>query len=231
MSKKHTRKSKKVERRVPVSAQEEERFFQNRLAKLKEEMQGIEEVEDPTPPVRSKLKKLKEATKVAKKKGKVEEVVVKPVVAEETEGNLVTAKELADDLGTTPLSLRKRLREAGMEKPSGRWEWPEDHPDLAVIRGLYTDSKEEVVEEKPAKGKKAKKEAAAPAPAPAKEKKSKKEKVVEVVEEDEDEGDEEFDLEELTVAELRTLCDDEGIKYSKKDKKPALIEKLMEAGE
>ena len=161
---------------------------------------------------------------MAKKKGnkKVKEEVREVV----EEGNTVTAKDLADALGITPLLLRKKLRSAGMEKPTegGRWEWPEDHPDIDTILG-WKDEGDEVAE-KPKKEKKSRK---------------KKQEVVEEVEEDEEDEEEEdeeedeeeegIDLESMTLKELRALCDEEGIEYKKKHKKAALIEMLLDSEE
>lgn len=223
MSKKHSRKLKSTRKRVPVTAAEEERYFQSKLAQLKEEMSSLEEHPTETKAVKKKSKK--EATKVAKKgKAKVEEKVTKKAAPAEEVGT-VTAKDLADALGLTPLLLRKKLRNAGMEKPEGgRWEWPEDHPDVDTILGWKN---EEEPEAKPAKKEKAEKP---------KRGKKKAEPVVEEVEEDEEDEEEEedeegIDLEAMTLKELRELCDDEGIEYTKKDKKAALIEMLLDSEE
>jgi len=50
------------------------------------------------------------------------------------EGPVVTIKDLADELGMEPTVLRKKLRNSDIKKPGGRWEWPENHPDLEIIR-------------------------------------------------------------------------------------------------
>lgn len=97
-------------------------------------------------------KSTKKDTKPAKKAPVVEETdeIVTP---------RVTAKALASELGTDDRAFRKFLREVvGKEnKPSGRWEWDEDDPQLDEIREAYAakkagkeadaDSDEEVDEE------------------------------------------------------------------------------------
>lgn len=48
--------------------------------------------------------------------------------------DIITVKDLADEIGIDPTELRKRLRDSDLKKPSGRWEWTKDHADLKVIR-------------------------------------------------------------------------------------------------
>lgn len=64
--------------------------------------------------------------------------------------DLVTAKELASELGTEDRILRRTLRKlekAKKIKPKqGRWEWAPDSPDLQVIKdnfGKKADEEEE----------------------------------------------------------------------------------------
>jgi SNF2 family DNA or RNA helicase len=71
-----------------------------------------------------KEEKAKEGKSKKEKKEKRPEII----------GEIVTIKDLADELKMEPTDLRKRLRGSDLEKPSGRWEWPIDHKDLAVIR-------------------------------------------------------------------------------------------------
>ena len=49
---------------------------------------------------------------------------------------IVTVKDLADELGTQPKTLRKWLRK-NAKKVSGRWEWEADSPELDEIRAKY----------------------------------------------------------------------------------------------
>ena len=53
----------------------------------------------------------------------------------ETE-EIVTLKELAYELGTTPKALRKWLRDHKIKKPGSRWEWLENDQRLEEIRQL-----------------------------------------------------------------------------------------------
>lgn len=49
---------------------------------------------------------------------------------------IVTLKELAYELGTTPKALRKWLRDHKIKKPGSRWEWLENDQRLEEIRQL-----------------------------------------------------------------------------------------------
>jgi len=55
--------------------------------------------------------------------------------------NLVTVKELAIELGLSPKSLRKRIRDNNIPKPSTRWEWNEDDEVVKLIRSWKTNGK------------------------------------------------------------------------------------------
>ena len=55
--------------------------------------------------------------------------------------NLITLKELAGELNTTPKGLRKWLRDNNIPKPGSRWEWPENHESLDLIRTLRNSTK------------------------------------------------------------------------------------------
>lgn len=54
--------------------------------------------------------------------------------AEEAVEEVVTLKELAFELGTTPKGLRKWLRDNKFPKPGKRWEWPTEDSQLSEIR-------------------------------------------------------------------------------------------------
>src|SRR5690606_2860284 len=124
--------------------------FQKKLEEMKMELEAqaedidedIDEVEEPAPKKSEKRKK-----KSKKRAGKEEEPVKKakkkkvketpeledesPEEEEEEEeetGQVVTAKELASELGMSPSQLRKKLRQLVKDgviehEKNGRWEW------------------------------------------------------------------------------------------------------------
>jgi len=150
MSKKHTKKQK-FERSRAAPTEKEEQEMTERLRKIKQDVEGISETDTiEEEGGKNTVKKQKGG-----KKKQQEAVAVQEETVQTEDANLVTVKELADDLGMTPTVLRKKLRSMKVEKPGGRWEWPEDHPDLPKIRGL--GEKDEDDEETPAQAKKRKK--------------------------------------------------------------------------
>jgi len=78
-------------------------------------------------------------SKAKKGEGAMEnkEKVTKEVDNEKT----VKLADLAEELGIEPAVLRRKLRENKVAKPGARWEWPKDHPDLAMIKELATEKK------------------------------------------------------------------------------------------
>lgn len=54
--------------------------------------------------------------------------------AQEKQRQILTVKDLAYDLKITPTQLRKKLRRIGINKPGGRWEWPEDSEEVKKIK-------------------------------------------------------------------------------------------------
>lgn len=54
----------------------------------------------------------------------------------EVSGNIITVKDLADELGVASKTLRKWLRK-NFDKSGGRWEWIEGSPDLEDIRRAW----------------------------------------------------------------------------------------------
>ena len=50
--------------------------------------------------------------------------------------NTLTVKDIAYDLGITPAQLRRKMRKLGIDKPGGRWEWPENSEEVRRIREL-----------------------------------------------------------------------------------------------
>lgn len=57
------------------------------------------------------------------------------------ENQVVTIKELASDLKTTPKGLRKWLRDHNINKPGKRWEWSPGDESLELIKQLRKGTK------------------------------------------------------------------------------------------
>jgi len=217
MSKKHTKKQK-FERKRAAPTEQEEKQMTERLKKLKND------IEETTPIEEEGGKK----TVAKKKKGGKKQAVVEETVQVE-DANPITVKDLADEFGITPTVLRKKLRSLKIEKPGGRWEWPEDHPDLEDIRNALAGEDEE--EEKPKPKKKSKKKQPEPEPEPEEDEEEDDEDEEEEEDEDEDEDEEDdlddVDYEEMDNAELKELCREREINLSKKPKKSEMVEKLI----
>jgi hypothetical protein len=49
----------------------------------------------------------------------------------------ITIKDLADELGILPKSLRSRLRKNGYKKSGKTWGWSKNSPELAEIRNKF----------------------------------------------------------------------------------------------
>ncbi len=103
-----------------------------------EDLESLEEesVEEEVKPKKKKAPRKKKAA--APQRGKA---LKKEKAKKEDDGtSKVTVGDLAEELDISPTALRKYLRDKGFEKPSGgRWEWPEDHPDLEKIRALNAE--------------------------------------------------------------------------------------------
>lgn len=56
-------------------------------------------------------------------------------------GNIITVKDLADEFGVAPKTLRKWLRK-NFDKPGGRWEWNEGSSDIEDIRRAWNEQNE-----------------------------------------------------------------------------------------
>lgn len=56
----------------------------------------------------------------------------------EASGNIITVKDLADEFGVAPKTLRKWLRK-NSDKPGGRWEWHEGSPEIEDIRRAWKE--------------------------------------------------------------------------------------------
>jgi len=118
--------AKKKKKSTMKAPQEGTLDYKERLERLRKEL-GSQDLEKP---------KQKGSGKMSKKKKKETKEIKEETISQSED--IITAKELADELGTTPQKLRAKLRESGIGKPSGRWEWPEDHQDLKKIRALFT---------------------------------------------------------------------------------------------
>jgi len=68
---------------------------------------------------------------------------------DEEEASVVKLSEIAEKIGQTPATLRRKLRSLGIEKPGSRWEWPVGHADLkTIVEALEKEEpKEEATEE------------------------------------------------------------------------------------
>jgi len=250
MSKKHSKKSKKIERRVPVTPEEESRFLESRLRKVKEAIEQetgteIEEQEMVLPEIS------KEKSRRSKEREKAKGTKASPT--KNYDGPLVIIKDLADELKVEPTELRKKLRGSSIEKPSGRWEWPVGHPDLDKVRALYgkkvapvapvVEADDEGEEDELDYESMTKKELRALAKELGLEveKDMSKEEIIELLEEadeaeedeeeEEEEEEEELDYEELDIDELKQLCRDSGVKFKKGATKEDLIQLLEEYDE
>src|SRR5690606_40882502 len=97
------------------------------LMKLKAEIEEVpeEELEEDEVEVRST-----EPPKVEKPRKRKRERAEKA----EPKGDIVTAKDLADEFKLTPKALRKILRKARVKRPGGRWEWEDGSPELEEVR-------------------------------------------------------------------------------------------------
>lgn len=114
----------------------------------------------------------KERIMATKKKGetKSSKSEAKPEKAEKVEG--YTAENMATDLGTTSVQVRRALRDTEAKKPGNRWVWPNataaKEVRAQVKEWIETDARAK--SEAPAKKAKPAKKSAAPAEAPAEKK-------------------------------------------------------------
>jgi hypothetical protein len=60
--------------------------------------------------------------------------------------NVITVKELAQELKVSPKSLRKWMRDNKIEKPGSRWEWSPEDATVGQIRNWRNGQKEKVQE-------------------------------------------------------------------------------------
>src|SRR5690606_38887989 len=94
---------------------------------LEEEFSEAPETEEESP-VKTKARKKRKKSKARAPKDE----------APEASGNIITVKDLADEFGVAPKTLRKWLRN-NFDKPGGRWEWPEGSPDIENIRKAWKE--------------------------------------------------------------------------------------------
>lgn len=116
-------KNKKASKAVELEQQVEEAVKE--VEKILQE-EGFKEIVDP------KEEKAMDKKKPEKpeKPGKMEQLRLFP------SDRIVTVKDLAEELGTTPKALRKWLRKK-MKRTSGRWEWEAGSLELDEIRVMY----------------------------------------------------------------------------------------------
>lgn len=123
---------KAIEKGEEVTQEALDELNQEAVAEVEVEPDSAEEEEEEP------KKRTKKSTK-KKEKADKEEEETKPKKNGKSNSDepTVTVADLAEELGVSPAVLRKKLRSEGLKKPDGgRWEWPEDHPDLATIRAF-----------------------------------------------------------------------------------------------
>lgn len=108
-----------LEQQVEQAVEEVERIL---------EKENFEETVTPA----AESEEEKEPKKAVKKERKKKAEQPKSIPAD----RIVTVKDLADELGTTPKALRKWLRK-NAKRVSGRWEWEAGSPELDEIRAKY----------------------------------------------------------------------------------------------
>jgi SNF2 family DNA or RNA helicase len=81
---------------------------------------------------------LKKLGKDIEKQSSIHPDMIKPDESsgQEKQRQILTVKDLAYDMKITPSQLRRKLRRIGIDKPGGRWEWPEDSEEVRKIREL-----------------------------------------------------------------------------------------------
>ena len=90
----------------------------NTLREMRQEVKEEMEKKDPEQEAIKKVKKSKSKSSPA------------------PEGDTISLKEICGEMDVDPKDARKKLRKSDIAKPSGRWEWPVDHADVAKIREL-----------------------------------------------------------------------------------------------
>ena len=97
---------------------------------LKTSIAAVKEVLASEPPPPGKKRGAKKVVKkvikngAAKKVAKKVDKVAKKAKDTEADPNVVTLAQLAEEAEIAPQSARVKLREAGVERPEGRWVWP-----------------------------------------------------------------------------------------------------------
>lgn len=105
-------------------------------------LKELQELEgDPSVEKAKERNKVRKARKEKKAAREAERALEEQKVKEQKEAaqaQVVTVTDLAEELGVSATSIRKRLRVEKFDKPSGgRWEWPLNHPDLEKIKELF----------------------------------------------------------------------------------------------
>lgn len=136
-------KSKLEEKLQRLKDELERQYGEHLIDEDTEEMEEEEVVERP-----AKKKEKKSKKKTSGDSERVKKAPPPPVEDEDEEDeepgdseDIITAKELAADLGITGVQLRKKLRKLVAEgkiknRESGRWEWPRGSKELKKIISL-----------------------------------------------------------------------------------------------
>ena len=104
---------------------------------LEEEPAEAPETKDESP-VKTKAQKEKKPKAQAPKDEAPEKDEVPEEELPRVSDNIITVKDLADEFGVAPKTLRKWLRK-NFAKPGGRWEWPEGSSDIEDIRKAWKE--------------------------------------------------------------------------------------------
>lgn len=142
-------KPRKEVKDIMTKEDKSDKNLSKRMKRLKGELEKIEEngleegVESEKlnkvinnlkeePAIKKEIEEEKSENKEGKKKRKKEDT-------ELSGKGTITPKMLADKYDYSATTVRRKLRDAGIEKPSSRWKWPEDHPDLEKIKDILSD--------------------------------------------------------------------------------------------
>lgn len=104
---------------------------------LEEESSEAPETKEESP-VKTKAQKKKKPRAQASRDEAPEKDEVPEKELPRVSGNIITVKDLADEFGVAPKTLRKWLRK-NLDKPGGRWEWHEGSSDIEDIRRAWKE--------------------------------------------------------------------------------------------
>lgn len=106
-----------------------------------EEVPWEEEEQTPAKPKEKNVKKEKKDSK-SKTQPQVKEDKAPEKELPRVSDKIITVKDLADEFGVAPKTLRKWLRK-NFAKPGGRWEWHEGSSDIEDIRRAWKEQNSE----------------------------------------------------------------------------------------